>query len=392
MLRIAPQYIYKNLCFPTYAVPAKYRKRFRQYRDLLLKTIVAERKAAVNAMNLGEGKTDEIKGAGMFGSVELDMHIDSGKEMEDSTKLELAQEWVELAHIAAKCLYETPNSYGAMYGNLPLKMIADRIDSLGSAMLKQYWQTKSKTASVIRDRYTYAVPGTRRKLFRECRDKLLATMVAGGKADDNDMNVDEERVIRTPRSDKSVDRDDGEQTSNIDGNADKGQENRIDNDDKKRMPIYPSKENELNASDNHFRLVPAAKAQSAKRAVAGTKRPNGVTFDGILNRSKSGDEGALPASPSLPVDSPSTMPPDLKELARLVTECMGANSNKICHTMLAGKVLSSECQMLKDRWNGMASLSRFQRDGYLMLIPRFMRKEFYIHLMSSLNMSSQDRA
>ena len=84
----------------------------------------------------------------------------------------------------------------------------------------------------------------------------------------------------------------------------------------------------------------------------------------------------------------SVMPPDLQELVRLVAECMGTNSNKICHEMLALKVQSSGCQILKDRWNGVARLSRFQRDGYSMLIPQSMRKLFQIyrdHLLSSCN-------
>jgi hypothetical protein len=83
---------------------------------------------------------------------------------------------------------------------------------------------------------------------------------------------------------------------------------------------------------------------------------------------------------SAPVGSPLIMPPELQELARLVVECTGADSKNLCHETLAVKVLSSECQMLKDRWNGMARLSRFQRDGYLMVIPRLMRKMFEIHL------------
>ena len=65
---------------------------------------------------------------------------------------------------------------------------------------------------------------------------------------------------------------------------------------------------------------------------------------------------------------------------------MDANSNEICQETLGLRVLSSECQMLKDRWNGMARLlSRFQRDGYSMLIPRCMRKAFQIHLTSIMN-------
>ena len=85
--------------------------------------------------------------------------------------------------------------------------------------------------------------------------------------------------------------------------------------------------------------------------------------------------------PPLPeVVPPSTLPFDLQELARLVAECKWADSKNVCHETLASMVLSSECQMLKDRWSGMARLSRFQRDGYSMLIPRLMRQRFEIHL------------
>ena len=138
--------------------------------------------------------------------------------------------------------------------------------------------------------------------------------------------------------------------------------------------------------NNDIRGGPVATA--AVKPNAETGKPNDVTIDGIPNCRKKGEEGRLSASLSLPVGSPSAIPSDLQELARLVAECMGANSNKICHDMLALKVLSSECQILKDRWNGVARLPRFQRDGYSMLIPQSMRKLFQIyrdHLLSSCN-------
>ena len=121
-----------------------------------------------------------------------------------------------------------------------------------------------------------------------------------------------------------------------------------------------------------------------------TGKTNDAIIDGIINCRKKGEEGRLSASLSLPVGSPSAIPSDLQELARLVAECMGANSNKICHDMLALKVLSSECQILKDRWNGVARLSRFQRDGYSMLIPQSMRKPFQIHLDHLLSSCNND--
>ena len=99
-------------------------------------------------------------------------------------------------------------------------------------------------------------------------------------------------------------------------------------------------------------------------------------------------EGRFSVIPSLPVGSPSMLPPDLQELARLVAEYTSANSSNICHEKLAIKVLSSTCQTLKDRWNSMAKLSRFQRDGYSMLIPQAMRKSFESHrdhLLSNWN-------
>ena len=106
---------------------------------------------------------------------------------------------------------------------------------------------------------------------------------------------------------------------------------------------------------------------------------NDMIIDISCNSSKREDEGPVSVSPSLPVVPTALLPPELQELARLVAECTTTKSSKICHDTLAVKVLSSGCQMLKDRWNGMASLTRFQRDGYSMLIPRAMREPFLMH-------------
>jgi hypothetical protein len=148
------------------------------------------------------------------------------------------------------------------------------------------------------------------------------------------------------------------------------------------------KEKELNAIDNRLWLSPAARPQIAKRVTETRRTTSDMIIDGILNRCKREDEGRRSANQSIADGSPATrLPPDLEELARLVAAgCMDANSNEICQETLGLRVLSSECQMLKDRWNGMARLlSRFQRDGYSMLIPRCMRKAFQIHLTSIMN-------
>jgi hypothetical protein len=200
-------------------------------------------------------------------------------------------------------------------------------------------------------------------------------------------NVDEERTICIGMSVlQEKESCDGEQKRNVDGNHDKGQENSVSNDDKAEILIHSTRENELNGIDNHLWLVPATKPQITMR-VAETRRPTSDTsIDGILNYSKREDDGRRSANQSLADDSPATqLPPDLQELARLVAECMDANSNEICHETLALRVLSSECQMLKDRRNGMARLSSFQRNGYSILIPRCMRNAFQIHLKSIIN-------
>ena len=143
----------------------------------------------------------------------------------------------------------------------------------------------------------------------------------------------------------------------------------------------------MNAIDNRFWLSPAARPQIAKRVTETRRTTSDMIIDGILNRCKREDEGRRSANQSIADGSPATrLPPDLEELARLVAAgCMDANSNEICHETLALRVLSSECQMLKDRRNGMARLSSFQRNGYSILIPRCMRNAFQIHLKSIIN-------
>ena len=316
---------------------------FRLYRDHLLAVMASECKAEVYPMNVGEDK-----GSGFFGDGEGDMHIDSTKQIKESPIFQLPPELRELAQIVAKCLYERHNG-----NKVSMQVLRTRVATFGSDRLKQLWEQKSSHPS-FRNRFVDVVSSSsKRTLFRQYRDQLLSTMVAESKDESHDHNVGEERGIR---DDKSVLQE--KYSVDGDGKAKSG-----------------TKENESNASDNYIRLAPAA-----KRATE-TRRTNDVVIDGILSRSKRRDEGRLSASPSLPVICPpSVMPPDLQELARLVAECMVANSNKVCHETLALKMLSSECQMLKDRWNGVARLSRFQRDGYSMLIPQSMRKTFQISL------------
>jgi ABC-type Zn2+ transport system substrate-binding protein/surface adhesin len=347
------------------AVPFTKRTVFRLYRSELLAKMLSEGNVAVDVEN-----------------VELERTIRIGMTVLTS---QLTPELRELAQIAAECLYERPAGRGR---GLRRDVIDERIAKFGSKELKQLWQKKSKLPSFVHQGYyTDAVPSTKRVLFRQYRSQLLANMFSEGNTAVDVKNVDEERTIHTGMSvfqeKKYVDR---EQKGNMDGNDDEGQENRVGTDDNTKTRIHSTQENELNAIDNHLWLTPAAKKQIGKRVAETRRTQSDTSVDGILNQGKSEDHGRRYANQSLADGFPAMrLPSDLHELARLLAECMDANSNEICQETLALRVLSSECQMLKDRWNGMARLSRFQRDGYSMLIPRCMRKAFQIHLKSIMN-------
>ena len=374
----------------TLAVPIAKMTVFRQYRSELLAMMVHESEVKVQNKNMAEGKVDDVKRAGFFSDGEVEIHIDSTNQKKQPMGPPLTPELRELARLAATCLYERP---AGNFGGVPRHIIHDRIISHGSEKLKELWQKKLKTPSFAHQGYNDAVPATNRTLFRQYRSKLLAKMLSEGSVAVDVDYVDEARTVcvdnvdkeRTTRIGMSVLQEtesvDGEQKGNVNGNGDEEQDISVINDDKAKMRIHSTKENKLNAIDNPFWLAPAAKR------VAETGRPrNNMSIDGILHHIKREDEGHLSANPSLSDGSPLTpLSPDLEELARLVAECMSANSNKVCQETLALRVFSSKCQVLKDRWNGMARLSRFQRDGYSMLIPRSMREAFQIHLISSLN-------
>ena len=343
------------------AIPLTKRTLLRRYRSELLAKMLRE--DAVDEENMDEERT---KDTGVLSS-------------------QLKPELRELAQIAARCLYERP---GGIASGLPRNVMDDRIATFGSEELKQLWQKKSKLPSFVHQGYYIdAVPSTKRTVFRQYRSELLANMLSEGNIAIDVKNVELERTIHIGMSvlqeKKYVDR---EQKGNTDHNDDKGKNNRAGTDDNTKTRIHSTQENELNAIDNHLWLTPAAKKQIGKRVTETRRTTSDTSVDGILNHGKREDHGRRSANQSLADAFPAMrLPPDLEELARLLAECMDANSNEICQETLALRVLSSECQMLKDRWNGMARLSRFQRDGYSMLIPRCMRKAFQIHLKSIMN-------
>jgi len=283
---------------------------------------------------------------------EVEMHRALSNQKIESPSLQLNPEWRELAQIAVKYLSE--RSLGRLVGvrQLVRDIIHERITATGSEKLKKLWQRKSKLASFADTGYiAVIIPLSKHKLFRQYQSELLAIMLSEENVAIDLKDVDEERKVRIGMSVlQGKESFDGEQKRNVDGNHDEGQEYSVSNDDKAEIMIHSTKENELNTIDNHLWLVPATKPQITMR-VAETRRPTSDTsIDGILNYSKREDDGRRSANQSLADDSPATqLPPDLQELARLVAECMDANSNEICHETLALRVLSSECQMLKDR-------------------------------------------
>jgi hypothetical protein len=306
------------------AIPLTKRTLLRRYRSELLAKMLRE--DAVDEENMDEERT---KDTGVLSS-------------------QLKPELRELAQIAARCLYERP---GGIASGLPRNVMDDRIATFGSEELKQLWQKKSKLPSFVHQGYYIdAVPSTKRTVFRQYRSELLANMLSEGNIAIDVKNVELERTIHIGMSvlqeKKYVDR---EQKGNTDHNDDKGKNNRAGTDDNTKTRIHSTQENELNAIDNHLWLTPAATTRIADKCVTETRRTQSDTSRyGILNHSRGEAEGHRSANQSLSRVSPATrLPPDLHELARLLAECMDANSNEICQETLALRVLSSECQMLK---------------------------------------------
>ena len=423
----------------TAAVPLPNLTMFRQYRSELVATMIAESKAAGSLPQLetmvalsrqcrselvatmaAESKTDvENKnvgeGADMFGHGEVAMHSDSSKQNIESTSSGLTPELEELAQIAAKCLSERRT--GNNFGGVSMQIIHARITTFGSKELKVLWQKKANIKSFSGKGYTDAVPSTKLKLFRKHRGGLLAKMMGNeGNVAAHVENVDEEMTICTDKSVHSAKCVADTQRTNP--SLPVGSPSRMPPDLEELARLVAECKG-VNSNNLCHHETLALKVLSSGCQIL-KDRWNGVAklsrfqrdgysmlipqsmrisfhiyLDNFISSCNNGAKGQSVATaaakqnpelachlkkpPSLPVDSPSILPPDLEELARLVTECMGGNSNNVCHETLALKVLSSECQMLKDRWNGMARLSRFQRDGYSMLIPRGMRESFQIH-------------
>ena len=426
------------------AVPKHQLGIFRQYRNQLLSTMGAESNAEVHNVNVRGGKDDDAKPAGVFGDGEVEMYIDSSKQKKESTSWQLWPEFRvpsskialfrqhrsvlldkmdtkskaevlgsqltpelrELARIGADCLYERP--VGNVDG-VPKHVIHDRISTFGSPSLRQFWQEKSNLPSVSERGYTLAVPTSKIALFRQYRSELLAMMVAESKVKVQNQNVGECNVDEKQSTGSQLTPELRElaqiganclyerPAGNVGGVQTHVIHDRITTLGSEKLKQLWQKKSKLPSFAHHgYTLaVPSTKMalfrQYRSELLAKMVSEGNLVVD--LHRSKIEDEGRLSANPSLPDASPVTrLPPDLEELARLVTECMDANSNKICQETLALRVLSSECQMLKDRWNGMARLSRFQRDGYSMLIPRFMREAFQIHLISGLNSGTKGQS
>ena len=110
------------------------------YWDQVLSTLVAESKTE----DLVEGKVHEVKYAGVVGDEDVENINQSMIQKEEAMALLLKPEYWELAHIVAKCLYVRPD------GNdrVPRQLVHDRIETCGSAMLKEFWQQKPAFLSV----------------------------------------------------------------------------------------------------------------------------------------------------------------------------------------------------------------------------------------------------
>ena len=148
----------------------------------------AERKAEAGDKNVGEGKDREIiTGAGVFGDGELEVRIDSTKQMKESTTLQLEPELQEMARIVAKCLFQNDNSLKKC--GVPKQVLHNRIATVGSATLKEFWKEKLKTPSLSQNGYMRFVPESQMTPFRIYRDQVLSTLVAESKTEEEEVHA-----------------------------------------------------------------------------------------------------------------------------------------------------------------------------------------------------------
>ena len=252
---------------------------------------------------------------------EEDTARDDRAKTDESSSEPLPPEIREIAQIVAKCLHERT-------GRLPKEVVHNKIKNLGSPRLKKFWKLKSKQPSVRKRGYATLVTGKTSRPFKAYRDQLLAEMVSESKAKSHD-NTDEDEVAEDKDHDAF---EEHERTA------------------RNESGLGGWSENEIYQNEPSGRLE---------------LEPQEATQIAVLGKPFGKDE------------LPSLLPPELQELARLVAECMAESSKQICHhDTLAHKVASSQCAMLKKLWDSMEKMSRFQRDGYPMLISRSSRKKF----------------
>ena len=174
-------------------------RRFREYRDRLLDEMVSEsdiEEDVVESMDVNDeqttghyveekdtGKVSEDKDSTDNLYVKTPMKMAKQNEL---TRGYLSPEMQELAYIVARCLYETHTKAVCQ------KVVKNKIESHGSARLKQFWKIKSKLKGVQNHGYGSLLSGNRREgaLFREYRDRLLEKMVSEGHVGEYEEIVD----------------------------------------------------------------------------------------------------------------------------------------------------------------------------------------------------------
>ena len=170
--------------------------RFREYRDRVLDEMVCESDvednvglgAILKSANVNNEETTGHNPEGKDGG-EANEDAESTDNLDAKTQMELAKpkgltsdplspEMEDLARIVATCLYER-GTY-----KVPKEIVHNKIESHGSARLKQFWKVKSKLRSVRNYGYANLLSGKAGRRFREYRERLLEEMVSEGGVED----------------------------------------------------------------------------------------------------------------------------------------------------------------------------------------------------------------
>jgi hypothetical protein len=282
----------------------------------------------------------------------------------------------ELGYLVAKCRlihHAETKTNGHM-----LKNLTEMIQDEGSSKLQTFWNEKMSTQTIQKYGLCHAIPPNLRDLFREYYTEVMQRIqMQSGMQSESHKNLTKNGNDSDFNSISEGYDNSSKKKSSEDYKKSRNQDDKV--------VLIPQEIPSCPLNQSIF--MPIEKCWYCQVKQQGH---NGTL---VTDTPYANPDTANLISSQLELPPPINqfpLPPDLIVLAKLLLRChVTTHTFQICHHCLSYHISSCDCQVLKDRWRGMVTLPRFQRDGYKTIIPISQREAFqlYVNYLLSLQIN-----